>query len=71
MDWWSYHDFYETKRQMASIMMFTQLGETTGLQSASSTAQEKLFKDALRTHQFRQEAAPVEDTAQEPSWIAE
>jgi hypothetical protein len=71
MDWWAYHDFYETKRVKASVMMFTQLGETTGLQSASSTAQEKLFKDALKSHQFRQEAPPVEETAKEPTWIAE
>ena len=71
MDWWSYHDFYETLRVKASVMMFTQLGETTGLQSASSTAQEKLLKDALISHQFRQEAPPVDESAQEPSWIAE
>lgn len=71
LDWWSHHDFYETKRLMGSIMLNTQLGETTGLQSASSTAQEKMLKDALRTHQFRQEAPPVDETQKEPSWLVE
>lgn len=71
IDWWSYHDFYETKRIKASVMMYTQLGETTGLQSASSSAQEKMFRDSLKAHQFRQEAPPVDDTAKEPTWISE
>ncbi|GAG14294.1 unnamed protein product, partial [marine sediment metagenome] len=59
------------KRIMASVMMNTQLGETTGLQSASSTAQEKMFKDQLKAHQFRQEAPPVDENQQEPSWLVE
>lgn len=71
MDEFAIIDFYETRRVKASAMMYTQIGETTGLQAASSTAQERAIRDALRTHQFRQEVPPVDQTSQEPSWIAE
>lgn len=69
MDDWAYHKFYESKRVLSSNIMYTQIGETTGLQSASSSAQEKMHRDALKAHQFRQEAPPVDDAAQQPSWI--
>ena len=70
MDEFAIRDFYETRRVKASAMMYTQIGETTGLQAASSTAQERAIRDALRTHQFRQEVPPVDPSTQsEPEWL--
>lgn len=70
MDAFAIRDFYETRRVKASAMMYTQIGETTGLQAASSTAQERAIRDALRTHQFRQEVPPVDPSTQsEPEWL--
>jgi len=61
MDWWAIYEFYETRRIQTSVMMYTQLGETTGMLAASSTAQERQFKDALRASKFRREAQPIEE----------
>lgn len=69
MDWWAIWDFYETRRIQTSLMMYTQMGETTGLLAASSSAQERMFKDSLKVAKFRREAAPIDEpqTTQESS----
>ena len=70
LDWWAIYDFYETKRLQTSVMMHTQLGETTSMLAASSSAQERQFKDALRASKFRREVPQVEEpnTSQESNF---
>lgn len=64
LDWWAIWDFYEVRRIQVSLMMYTQMGETTGLLAASSSAQERMFKDSLKASKFRREAVPVEEPEQ-------
>lgn len=63
LDYWAL-EIYEMKRVQTSNILLAQVGETVALQSISGTATERNIKDAIRTHQFRQEAAPVDPNQQ-------
>jgi len=70
MDWWAICEFYEMRRVQSSTMMFTQVGETTGLQSASGTAGERAQLEALKYHQYHEEVPPsAQQPAEDPAFL--